>query len=93
MPKKTRKQKIRAEHRHSVFIPAVPAPSSTASVGKTLQRAYEFQASNPKKQELRTVQQHQELVAIRSDVTRTLILAAAALTIELIIYWQLRGFQ
>ncbi len=74
MPKKTRKQKLRADDRHHDFVSASPAPVTFAfkATHKSTQQTNDFH----------------ELAAIHSDLVRTILLAAIAIGIELFIYWK-----
>lgn len=91
MPKKTKKEKLRAlhhrEHTHAhgagstVTTPVSPSHVSTGY-------SYAFKANNMTQIESSPEQTH-ELVAITQDLRKTLLLAVLAVTAELLLYWQL----
>jgi len=74
MPKKTREQKIRAQRRHQTHILASPTAVT-----------FEFRPTNQSIS--RNSEDIQELATIRIDLMRTIVLAAIAITIELVVYW------
>jgi hypothetical protein len=76
MPKKTKREKILAEHRRNVSH----TDGSSSS--------YSFQI--PQKQKEIIAGNTHELHVIQHDLMRTLILAAIAVCIELVLYWKLK---
>lgn len=75
MPKKTKKQKLRAEERHHDV--------STESVAPVV---FNFRAEP--QNDSKNIEEVHELAAIRSDLTRTIVLAIMAISIELVVYWR-----
>lgn len=88
MPKKTRKEKLRADKRHVTVSPAT-SPSDPPS-GPTDSFAFRYQPRSPGK--TNPVDANNDLAAIRHDIVKTILLAAAAIGVELIIYWKFFSF-
>ena len=92
MPKKTKKQKILAQQRRrttliqhsdtsSVHLPENNTPSATFS----------FHGSHAPVRSVENTENREELIIIRKDLNKTIILALIAITIELGVYSMLRG--
>ncbi len=78
MPKKTRKQKILADkRRHDVGV----------SSDTTSPASFQFKASAIVTKPA-TPENIEELLAIRTDITKTIVLAALAIGAEFIVYWR-----
>jgi hypothetical protein len=85
MPKKTKREKMLADKRHSFIqpleihssIPAGSVPSSTFQFRATTTKTHAHVQTNT-----------QELRAIQFDITKTIILAGIALAVEFAVYWQ-----
>lgn len=84
MPKKTKRQKLRADRRHKSFIPLLPEVIPSAFPIPT---AFQFKQTNPKVIAI-SAQDTEELAAIRIDLTKTIILAIVAVGVELLVYWR-----
>jgi hypothetical protein len=79
MPKKTRKQKLRADDRHSKFV--LPVVDHSPSISSPISTTFQFQAVS-KKTSSQQSNDTLELTAIRTDLIRTLALAALAIGTE-----------
>lgn len=75
MPKRTKKQKLRAQGRHQLPV----QPLSTPII-------FQFQSSV--KIDTKQSENVQELMAIREDLFRTIVLAIVIIGIELSVYWR-----
>jgi hypothetical protein len=78
MPRKTKREKILAEHRRIVTHTGTPSSSS-----------YTFQTTGAT--EATTIKDTQELRVIQHDLIRTVILSIIAISVELGLYWKLNG--
>ena len=85
MPKKTRKEKLRADVRHKSF--ALPMSEPPSSLSPILPATFQFRSARPTTGR-NEPEDAQELGAIRSDLTRTIVLALIAFSIELSLYWR-----
>jgi hypothetical protein len=85
MPKKTKREKMLADRRHSFVQPLEINPSIPA--GSSPSSAFQFRATTAKTH-AHAHTDTQELRAIQLDITKTIILAVAALAIEFAVYWQ-----
>ena len=84
MPKKTKRQKILAEQRR--HIPSVQIPGTIAPSPE-----FHFQESHAPAKSVENTDDREDLTVIQKDLTKTLILAAIAIIIELGVYRMLRG--
>src|SRR5258706_9533955 len=93
MPKKSKKEKIIAEQKRKLHV-HLPLASSAITSGAE-QQAPTFQFQLTKKQPTyppaQTYSDQAELIAIKRDLTKTLVLAFIAVSIELALYWFSRG--
>jgi hypothetical protein len=92
MPKKTKKEKIRAlQHRVQTIPHDAPSsypPAHTQPVSQ-LGYSYAFQAKTHTPKSETTTVDTAELHAITLDLKKTLFLAVIAVAAELLLYWQL----
>jgi hypothetical protein len=89
MPKKTKKQKILAEKRRHVSHQTSSHPMiSSAPTTSTSPSVFSFQASAHKPSNNSNDQGSTELSVIRHDLFKTIMLAIAAISIELVLYWK-----
>lgn len=77
MPKKTKKQKLRADNRHA----------DVSSPVAEMQQTFQFRPNNPGNA-MRLQDNTNDLAAIRVDLVRTITLAIFAVSLELGIYWR-----
>ncbi len=78
MPKKTKRQKLLADNRRH---------QSNVSVETSSPVSFQFKATVGSVKP-HTPENTQELIAVRNDITKTIILAALAIGAELIVYWK-----
>jgi hypothetical protein len=87
MPKKTRKDKIMAQRRRTSAQPLQTTPVQSSSIATPL---YTFRSTSEKKLQQTIEERSVELVTIKRDLYKTIILAAIAFSAELYIYWLLQ---
>ncbi|OGG29245.1 hypothetical protein A3A63_00215 [Candidatus Gottesmanbacteria bacterium RIFCSPLOWO2_01_FULL_46_9] len=86
MPKKTRREKLKAERRRLSAPSFISKPASSESNATAPLSTFQFHASNQKKARSAETENAAELVVITRDLSKTLILAVIAITIEVFIY-------
>lgn len=88
MPKKTRKEKIRAQ-KHRTNAPVIQHTQHTEDphVVSQPQSTYTFSSSAEKKNLQRAKEYAVELGSITRDIYKTLLLAAVAFGVEWYMYW------
>jgi hypothetical protein len=89
MPKKSRKEKIIADLRRRVQTQQISTTHIPTLVKEETPTTFRFQVKNEAETPVREqVQQNSsELTAIKRDLYKTFILAALAISAEVIIYW------
>ncbi len=103
MPKKTKKEKIIAEYRRKLQTVAGTPPTRkeethqafvteksprTSSVQPVYQLDKQQNVSEKGNSETSTIELH-DLIAIRHDLIKTVLLAAATISVELLLYWRI----
>ncbi|HUD20374.1 MAG TPA: hypothetical protein VMR81_08075 [Patescibacteria group bacterium] len=91
MPKKTRREKILAEQRRKAPAPGRSFAPATTQSTTLAPGTFSFQASPHISSERVEKPDTQELSVIQHDLTKTIILAAIAIGLELGAYWMLHG--
>lgn len=78
MPKKSKKQKLRAKSQRAVKHAAY---TQTATAAPT----YSFEAA-PKRTPMKPMIDAPTLTAIKMDITKSIVLAAIAISVEIVLY-------
>jgi hypothetical protein len=92
MPKKTKRQKILAQlRRHRQLTPSSVIPSVQNRESDPPVSPFHFQVTQTPGKPVENVDDKEELIVIKKDLTKTLILALIAIVIELGLYRMLRG--
>lgn len=87
MPKKTRKQKLRADKRHVQPI-LNPVNGKESVIHPASEPTFAYQATVSAKTQARLLESQTELMAIRGDIAKTVVLAGIAIAVELAVYWR-----
>lgn len=85
MPKKTKRQKVLADRRHSISLPSISLDEKRPESPQT--PTFQFQSLTTKVQ-TRNGEGISELAAIQRDLVKTIVLATLAVGIELLVYWR-----
>lgn len=102
MPKKTKKEKIIAEYRRKLqTVSGNPAPKvetyqsvvsekspNSSSIQPTYQLNTQQTVSEQRTSQTSAIDLH-DLIAIRHDLIKTILLAAATISVELLLYWRI----
>lgn len=92
MPKKTRKEKLRADRLRSThsFLPSVPAQTNNASEhGISSLSPFSFHLNTHPESAFHEKVSSVDLVeftAIKQDIVKTVLLAAVAISVEILLY-------
>jgi len=92
MPKKTKRQKILAQQRRHIPATLYPTPKTVHQQEATIPpTTFHFQQSHSSVKLQENHADKEELTVIQKDITKTLILAALAIIIELGVHSMLHG--
>jgi len=92
MPKKTKKQKILAQQRrHLQLTPSSISPSADVEQTNVSSVTFQYQPSQVLEKTIENPKDREDLTVIRKDLTKTLILAAIAIAVELVVHEVLHG--
>jgi hypothetical protein len=86
MPKKTKKEKLRADGRH-VHVSSVASTRPSLPVSDVVSPTFTFRLA-PTNAPQKTNEDISELHAIRTDLLKTIVLAVLAIATEFAIYWK-----
>lgn len=87
MPKKTKREKIIAEYRRKIQLTRASSSTSPSPV-----HSYTFQplTANTTMHQTVPMGETTDLTTIRKDLIKTLLLAVAAISVEIGLYWKFR---
>lgn len=86
MPKKTKKEKIRAEHRRQQTVVSVMSQVQPVAVSQVKPFSFQLQPLQKPTETVKIQTNTVELSIIKSDLARTLLLAFIAISVEVGIF-------
>lgn len=87
MPKKSKREKMLADIRRRVRTERVLTVPAAVSPIKTQPSTFQFTMANSSKRQEAPPANNSELIAIKRDLTKTVVLALVAIAVELVLFW------